>query len=147
MTGLRRRNRTKAFLGVLSCLVATCGGAFSDDQNPDEVSKETTFVLGLLLEDGTVDFLKAYEEKANAGITPENNALTGFWKAWGPESIDEWARELYLKKLGLPDLPEKGAYFVHIDTVSLSLEEDDVEVPDDSYDEQLSAMNGPWRKG
>ena len=38
------------------------------------ISKETTHIVSPLLPDGTPDYLRAYEQAASAGVTPENNA-------------------------------------------------------------------------
>jgi hypothetical protein len=52
------------------------------------VSKETTYVLGPLREDGLPDFNAALNELAGKGVTAENNAAVFFWQAIGPEPRD-----------------------------------------------------------
>lgn len=79
------------------------------------ISKETTWITEPLRPDGYPDYVAALNQRCSQGVTPENNAAVLFWKAMGPSSIQAKYRDQYFKMLGIPPLPEKGAYFVAID--------------------------------
>lgn len=76
------------------------------------ISKETTYVLGPLNRDGTVNYVAAVNEMYGRGVTADNNAAIPLLRALGPASLDAKTREFTLKALGLADLPEKGEYFI-----------------------------------
>lgn len=82
------------------------------------VGKETTYFTGPLDKDGYVDYAAALNERFGKGITPEKNAVALLWKAWGPKplrSSQEMPPE-YFKLLGIEKPPNKGDYFIDIDS-------------------------------
>jgi hypothetical protein len=51
------------------------------------IGKDTTFIDGPLLDDGTIDYIAAYNRLASKGITLENNAAVLFVRILGPRGI------------------------------------------------------------
>ena len=78
------------------------------------ISKETTYIIRPLREDGSVDYVAAINERCSKGVTPENNAAIPFWRAVGPKEIKKGIRKRYFELLGIPELPEKGEYLISI---------------------------------
>ncbi len=76
------------------------------------ISKETTYFLGPVLPDGTIDYIAAFNQRSSKGVTKDNNAAIGIIKAMGPEFIHKGLRAETFAKLGMSKLPEKGDYFV-----------------------------------
>ena len=114
------------------------------------VSKETTYVTGALRADGYVDYVAALNQRFSEGVTPENNAVIPFWQAFGPKEIDKKDRQGYFQLLGIPELPEEGAYLVPFDEI-FPLRKDWKQptgelLADDAWAEYDRAMSGPWSK-
>ena len=116
---------------IWSCLIAIGAGAASaaGQTRPAKVeltvSKETTYLLGPLNPDGTVNYVAAMNEMLGRGVTKANNAAMVLLQAFGPELLYEKARPNMLKALGMADLPAAGAYYVparkHVAEEMLSL--------------------------
>jgi hypothetical protein len=85
---------------------------------PFTVSKETTHVVGPLLEDGGVDYRAALDERYGRGATEENNAAPLLLRALGPKGVPESTQ----RRLGLPPLPEEGDYFQSVLTGDFGLD-------------------------
>ena len=71
-------------------------------------SRETTYLLGPVEEDGTVNYCAAFDEMLSEGVTPETNAAIPMVKALGPRMVFGKSREQVLERLGFADLPEEG---------------------------------------
>jgi hypothetical protein len=118
------------------------------------ISKETTYITGPLGKDGYVDYVAALNERFQAGVTPDNNAAVHFLKAMGPVNGNPQYCDEYCKMLGIQPLPEKGDYFVPLDTYAKTspeagqkLSEEEREKGADLYAEQLTrAMKRAWSK-
>ncbi len=119
------------------------------------VSKETTFVLGPLGDNGSVDFVAAWNELAGKGVTRENNAAVLFWQAIGPKPLPEKCRAEFFKLLGIEPLGEHRDYFVPlIDFVKQHSDRKIVRPPDMTFDvldektsaEEDEASQRPWSK-
>ncbi|MGA2032993.1 MAG: alpha/beta hydrolase [Thermoguttaceae bacterium] len=117
------------------------------------ISKATTYITGPLRKDGYVDYVAALNERFRAGVTPENNAALPFLKAMWPGGIDPKYRDEYCKMLGIKPLPEKGDYYVRLDTFAKGLK--DAEKPaaragqegrEIFWEQQTQAMKRPWSK-
>lgn len=76
------------------------------------ISRETTYVLGPLRDDGYVDYQAALNELYREGVTPKNNAAIPFWQALGPPRIPKELRRRFFRLLGISPLPEKGQYLL-----------------------------------
>ena len=71
------------------------------------VGKETTVITGPLRADGTVDYVKAINDKYGAGITPDNNGYVLWLKAvgTGPDSVYSTLRDRLLAVAGAGGAP------------------------------------------
>lgn len=87
----------------------------SDRQTLITISKETTHLTEPLTEDGFVDYLKAVNARMSEGVTVENNAAVFLMRAFGPATIEKSMRKEFFARLGIPVLPEDGAYLESID--------------------------------
>ena len=78
------------------------------------VGKTTTFVTGPVEKDGHIDFAAALNERMSKGVTPENNANVGIWKALGPAPAAGGGKVPagFFDKLGMQPPPATGDYFV-----------------------------------
>jgi hypothetical protein len=98
------------------------------------ISRKTTYVLGPLNADGTVNYVAAINKMYSKGVTPKNNAAIPLLKALGPEVLDKKFRSRILKALKMPTLPEKGKYFVPF------WEYQNRHEPKEATDEQIDAF-------
>ncbi|MCD4825594.1 MAG: hypothetical protein K8S55_13445 [Phycisphaerae bacterium] len=109
------------------------------------ISKETTYILGPINEDGTVNYLAYFNNKYSKGVTKDNNAFVLLLKAFGPSMIDEKVRGKVLKKLGIESLPAKGEYFIRwYDYVPTIEPKENAGIPVDYYKQFGKAGSGPW---
>jgi hypothetical protein len=76
------------------------------------ISKETTYLVEPLRDDGYVDYLAALNKRMSEGVTPENNALVPLMKIFGPKNIDEEIRARFFEMLGMEPVPDEGEYLV-----------------------------------
>lgn len=79
------------------------------------IGKGTTGVIGPVQKDGHIDFAAALNERLSKGVTPEQNANVGFWKAFGPSPMTVGGGTVppgFFDKLGIPQPPATGDYFV-----------------------------------
>jgi hypothetical protein len=121
---------------------------------PVVLSKETTYITEPLRKDGTPDYLAALNRRSSNGVTPDNNAAVLFWRAMGHETIDPKFRVRFFQMLGIPMLPEKGAYFVTLDVYWKQIDgkasSSDAESHGKRYHEILEqygeAVRRPWSK-
>jgi hypothetical protein len=97
---------------LLACLVIAADGEDGNQRAKSKiiVSKETTYLLGPLDEEGGVDYVAAINEAASKGVTPENNFVVALWQILGPNEVDVH-RERYFKLLGVTAPPENGEYY------------------------------------
>ena len=87
------------------------------------ISKQTTYLTRPLRKDGYVNYVAALNRRLRAGVTPENNAAVPFLKAMGPGEIGPKYRDEYYRLLEIRPLPEKGDYYVELDTYAKALKE------------------------
>jgi hypothetical protein len=111
------------------------------------ISKETTYVTEPLRPDGYPDYAGALNRHFGKDVTPENNAAVLFWKAHGPHPEGATMPAEFFKLLGV-ELPEEGDYMI---VYSKFLTESKKIAPTDERfnalnDEQLKAMQGPWKR-
>ena len=103
------------------------------------ISRETTYILGPINEDGTVNYLAHINNKYGKGVTKENNAFVLMLKAIGPKSIDEKVLAGILKKLDMKPLPAKGEYFRTLYNYVPAFKRQQ-----EAYKQLEKAKNGPW---
>lgn len=119
------------------------------------ISKETTFILEPVDEDGYINYLKALNQRFSKGVTPQNNAAVLICTVLGPHSralaeTDGYSEELF-KRLGVEVPPDDGDYFVTLDTlieeiVAKADPGDRGRLLDAFAEQQAKAMAGPWSK-
>src|SRR5438132_2113672 len=73
----------------------------------------TTRITSPLREDGRIDYLTAIETYFGHDVTPENNAAPLILRAFGRAALPKNQPEDGITdRLGMPHLPQDGAYFV-----------------------------------
>jgi hypothetical protein len=139
---------------VLPTLLASTTGSAAEPKRGDAarpkpkitISKETTYITEPLRDDGMVDYIAALNQQCSKGVTPENNAVVAMLRVLGPKGLDKKVRKEYFRQLGIPELPEKGDYFVppleffHIKTG----DDSSMDPADDVYEKLERAGKRPW---
>lgn len=91
------------------------------------------------------DYEALLNDRMAAGVTPETNANVLLWKALGPRPPGEGAGmpAEYFKRLGIPEPPADGEYFVGSTAYlkSLNPPPDRLKAFNEGYDQ---ATRGPW---
>ncbi len=138
-----------ASLILLAVLVTTLGPAPSRGDDPKDkpkpkftIGKETTYVTGPVDKDGYIDYEAALNERLGNGIKPDDNANVLLWKAFGPRPEGAEMPAEFFKLLGIEKPPERGDYFVDLPSY---LKETFGGVTDEMLDQQVRAMQGPWK--
>lgn len=118
------------------------------DPTPPEpkmpIGKDTTRVTGPLDKHGYIDYEAALNDILGKGVTPETNANVLLWKAFGPKPEGSNMPAEYFKRLGVPEPPEGGEYFVNSYRYAkdvLQLEQEDIQK---IYDQQGATRHRPW---
>ena len=121
------------------------------------VSRETTYLLGPLNADGTVNYTAALNERFGEAVKPENNAVVVILRALGPEAIladSEECSAPVFSALGMEPLPKEGEYFVDLDTYSFGADVSAAELDaaltwyhygSASMDLWVGPRDAPWR--
>src|SRR5436853_508072 len=78
------------------------------------VGKNTTVVSGPVEKDGHIDYAAALNECLSKGVTPEDNANVGIWKALGPSPADAKVPAAFFDKLGMQPPPAQGDYYTDL---------------------------------
>ncbi len=76
------------------------------------ISKETTFILGPVDQEGYLDYNAALRALAQQGVTVENNAWVLLIQAHGPFEKGTLLDPAYFRELGIKPLPEIGEYYI-----------------------------------
>jgi len=163
----RTFTKTRVAVGFLAALVSAGGGLIAGQAKTRpttapasapatapakvdiNVGRATTFILGPLNADGTVNYVAALNAQASKGVTPDNNAAVGLLRAIGPEMLAQKVRPQSFRALGIKPLPEKGAYFSSLEEHARPHEPKDPEkinaFRDKLYAALDAAMDGPWK--
>jgi hypothetical protein len=102
------------------------------------VSRETTFLLGPLNADGTVNYVAATNELRGKDVTAENNAAIPLIRAIGPDMLAEPIRAQTLRRLGIQSLPPDGQYYLSPRDYLAA------QHPDANMDQHQAALNRIW---
>lgn len=100
--------RTSIFLVSATTLALCPAISIADKLKPKpvkpaiRVSEKTTYVLGPLRKDGSVDFVAALNDRASKGITPEKNAAVLIAQVVSRDELSPAYQKILYKKLGIP---------------------------------------------
>ena len=143
----KRKSRWRVVIVVLVCIVAIVLVLHWPTRSEITISRETTYILGPVNADGTVNYVAYLDAKASEGVTKENNAAILLIQALGPNLINEPIRERTFECLGIEPPGEDGQYFVSWDDWLSEnqdpQEEDETEVLED-YDRLVESMKTAW---
>jgi hypothetical protein len=78
------------------------------------ISKDTTYVIGPLDEDGYVDYAAALNERNSQAVKPDDNANVLLWQALGPQPEDTTMPAAFFQRMGMPVPHERGDYFIQL---------------------------------
>lgn len=96
--------RCLAVLLLFAQLLLDAGADEPTKQTALTISVETTRITRPLDQAGFVDYVRAVDEMASAGVTADNNFEVVMRSVMGPEEIPEGMRAQYHKQLGIPIL-------------------------------------------
>jgi len=101
--GKRGKRRLWPWLAALAVLVGLAAYNYWPSE-PDKIiiSRETTYILGPVNPDGTVNYVKYLDDKCAKGVTAENNAAPLLLRAFGPDMLPAEIRAESLRLLNLP---------------------------------------------
>lgn len=93
------------------------------------VAKDTTYFLGPLHDDGSVNYAAALNELAGAGVSPDKNAFAKLWSVWGPDpegingyqSTPREVTKLICDEIEIPVPPADGEYIVTLEAFLATL--------------------------
>jgi hypothetical protein len=109
------------------------------------IGKETTVVAGPLDKDGLIDYPAALNERMRKGITPKTNANMLIWQAIGPRPEGQPMPAEFFAWLQIEAPPEKGDYFIGLETfIKDHLKIDDREQIDEIHNQQSNATRRVW---
>lgn len=114
-----------------------------------QVVPTTTVVNGPMRSDGSLDFEAALHQQASAGVTPENNMAVLLANTLGPGEVPGELRERYYQYLGIPELPERGDYFVSQETFAQQITDSPTPHGEKYFallDEMSVAQERPWTR-
>lgn len=80
------------------------------------IGKDTTYITEEVDGNGYIDYGSALNRRMSEGVTTENNALILIWQAIGPHPEGLAMSPDYFKWLGINPPPEKGEYYVPLDS-------------------------------
>jgi hypothetical protein len=115
------------------------------------ISKETTRITEPLRADGYVDYVKALNQHAGKGVTPETNAAVPLCRVIGPKKLEPGTSGPFYKLLGIEPLAAEGDYWV--DSYDYVRKRNPGKTPEDrrkfenEFTEQLfRTLKSPWSK-
>ena len=112
---------------------------------PITVSKETTYILGPVKKDGTVNYIAYLNDKYSKGVTKENNAAIPLIGILGSYSfLTKDNAQPICEMLGIPVPPAGKKYFIDSDEYAYThLSDAEYDEYEERYDLDTAAIN-PW---
>ncbi len=109
------------------------------------VSRKTTFVMGPLRKDGSVDFAAAINAQLSEGVNSKNNAAVQLYQAFGPTSDGLEMPRAFFKELQVEPPPAEGEYLQTLgDTIrDRGLSDQQQER---LFKQQAVALSRPWSR-
>ncbi len=110
------------------------------------ISRQTTYVLGPVNADGTINYVAAINKMCSKGVTPKNNAAVLMIRAAGPTRIPPKFIDNIYKRLGISALPKNGDYFQDLEDYEETHTEKAGTKANPEATERLlkKAMEAPW---
>ncbi|MCA9012174.1 MAG: hypothetical protein KDB01_20620 [Planctomycetaceae bacterium] len=141
---------TRLFLLSFIGAVSLRTGNGQDSKIPFTIDRETTHITGPVGEDGSIDYIEALSLRQREGVTPENNSVVMFRRAFGNRDLSQNVAVEYYKQLGIDVPPDEGDYLIGINEYARSLDWSEVPVVDGLNGEQVvidqhgEAESRPW---
>ncbi|MDB5385866.1 MAG: hypothetical protein JWM11_1512, partial [Planctomycetaceae bacterium] len=143
----------KRFYVVISCLIGLTLLAFIairvrilTTRTKLIIGSDTTFVLGPVLPDGSVDFKAALNDRYSLGVKPEENAVVILDAAFRPEFDSPEARLRYYKYLGVPE-PIRAKCIIDASEFAKQLWGPNYSTEHNEFHEQVSTcQKEPWER-
>jgi hypothetical protein len=117
---------------------------------PFKIGSDTTFVLGPVSDDGTIDYAAAINQRMRAEIKPEENAAVWIIRALGP-NVPEYKYEPNLfQELGMQRPPVHGDYLQpeypkpDVDVRNLDKQQQ-AELVETQIGQYIDSMERPWK--
>ena len=148
--------RFLTIVGLQCCLllIPFTTSEAQEAETPIEVGGETTRIIEPVGTDGLVDYVEALSRIQREGVTPENNSVVLFRRAFGYRELSDEITVEYFSQLGMEPLPKAGRYMLGTQEYVNSLE--DAVLPtattDDPDPRQLvlvqhgEAQSRPWTR-
>lgn len=112
------------------------------------ISTETTFILGPVNPDGTINYVEAINQRLARGVTADNNAAVLLLDIMGPALFKEPHLTAIRKKLNLPAQPKDAPQLLTLDAYAKIVRPPDAEYdpyPRRSVGKQFDkAIQAPW---
>lgn len=137
------------------CLILVIGAAdmfWANSRRTIHPRYDTTRITEPRLDDGTIDYLTAIENRFSQGVTAENNSFPVMLHALGRKALPKTQPpDGITARLGMPPLPEKGDYFVsfadfskmHL-AASKDLPAEDGDIPESESARRPSPLVDQW---
>jgi hypothetical protein len=138
------------FFGVMLVLPASAHaqkqkGMDKKDKAKIAGGKETTYFTAPLNKDGTVDYLRALNERLRSGVTGDNNACVLLWQALGTKPAGAAVAPEFLAALGIKATQDGGSTFVDLARfIRDNLKTSGKGQRDTLWDEENLAVQRPW---
>ena len=109
----RRLWRAAIYLGSLLLIALAIDLILVETRRTIHPGYETTRIAGPTLPDGSIDYLKAIEDRFSQGVTKQNNAVPLLLQAFGRTALpSNQPSDGITNRLGMPHLSTLGDYFV-----------------------------------
>jgi hypothetical protein len=122
------------------------------------IARDTTYVMGPVLADGSVNYLAALNNRFAEGVTPENNAAVPLYLATNPKNFPTpWRLEAYVKELGIKAKTDARDTFVDFPTFMFEraarsatrpqeIRNIEPDMRDQWWEQKTKRARGPWTR-
>lgn len=140
------------FILSLIVVVSFRTGNGQDSKVPFTIDRETTYIIEPVGEDGSIDYIEALSLRQREGVTPENNSIVMFRRAYGNRDLKQNFAIEYFRQLGIEMPPDEGGYLISIGEYVNSLDKselpdvDGLNVQQIVYNQHSEAESRPWTR-
>ena len=119
---------------------------------PFTIDKKTTHITEPVGEEGSIDYIEALSLRQREGVTPENNSVVMFRRAFGNHGLSQNVAVEYFRQLGIEVLPDEGDYLISIGEYVNSLDKSELPEIDGLNGQQVvlrqhgEAESRPWTR-